>query len=234
MALDPVPTYPGQYNTNEALNNPDGSETRKQGDDQIRRMKASEAHTWANITGPVTVTQAEINALGGVDTGVNVETRLKYLEDAFPVNTRIAFFQASIPATGWAQDVDDAILDNRMLRIRANGQGAGIGGASNPVYMTGADVPQHPHGASASVNGDHFHNLWYYGGSAGFPGQAPFNVIDAGGVDSYWNLNSEKINHPQQSMQVNGNHNHTITVSNNTGPTVWEPRYIDFVIGVKT
>lgn len=85
MALDPVPTYPGNYDANEANNSPSGSETRREGDDQIRRMKASEKSTWSNVTGAVTSSHTELNTLTGINTGSDLETRISTIETQLDV-----------------------------------------------------------------------------------------------------------------------------------------------------
>lgn len=47
------------------VTNPVGTDNRSQGDDHIRLIKSALIGTFPNITGPVTVTQAQLNAVAG-------------------------------------------------------------------------------------------------------------------------------------------------------------------------
>ena len=125
MPLDPVPTYPGQYDSNEANNFPDGSETRREGDDHIRRMKASEKQTWTNVTGAVTASHTEINTLTGISTSDPITT--------FPSGTKMVFYQLSAP-TSWTLD---AAVDEHAIRlVGATGGGTASGTHDFSVLFT--------------------------------------------------------------------------------------------------
>ena len=47
------------------ISNPAGTDDRSQGDDHIRLVKSVLKNTFPNITGPITLTQAQINAIQG-------------------------------------------------------------------------------------------------------------------------------------------------------------------------
>ncbi len=145
MALDPVPTYPGQYDSNSANNNPPGSDSRKQGDDQIRIMKANEKETWTNVTGAVTASHSEINTLVGIDTGQSLESRF------FPTGTQMAFFQ-DISPPGWTLITT---TDELSLRITKGSAAGGItGGTAGGSYDFGNVFTTLAEGATPGV-GNH-------------------------------------------------------------------------------
>lgn len=164
MALDPVPTYPGNYDANEANNSPSGSETRREGDDQIRRMKASEKATWTNVTGAVTASHTELNTLTGISTTDPIIT--------LPSGTtKMLFYQDTAPS-GWTID---SVPDNTVVRITQGLAGGGVTGGTttgtnvfsdqfaahgeNATYgvrnhtLVEAEIPQHNHGG-----GNHGHS----------------------------------------------------------------------------
>lgn len=128
MPLDTVPTYPGQYDANEANNYPDGSETRKEGDDHLRRLKASEKATWTNVTGAVTATHGQLNLTASLSETEEITQ--------FPTGTKMVFYQNTAP-TGWTVD---ATVDEHAVRLtQGTGpdgdpgaqEGGAIGGTNN-------------------------------------------------------------------------------------------------------
>lgn len=224
MALDPVPTYPGNYDASEANNNPPGSDSRREGDDQIRRMKASEKATWANVTGAVTSTHQQLNALNDyVTASGTVESRLTAVEQELPVGTRIAVYMASAPSARWSQ-VTSADVDNAMLRV-VNTAGGGNGGSDSPILND--KVPIHTHTATSSPAGRHRHNNYE-------------NTNTGGGDAAYrFNIGSFTSRDPQGdafgaardgSMSFEPDHDHVITVQNNAGGANWTPKYVDMMI----
>lgn len=56
----------GTYISDLVPSNPDGTDTRSQGDDHIRLVKTVLKNTFPNINGPVTMTDEQLNAVGGV------------------------------------------------------------------------------------------------------------------------------------------------------------------------
>ncbi len=185
MALDPVPTYPGNYNASEASNNPPGSDTRREGDDQIRRMKASEKATWSNVTGAVTASHTELNTLTGISTTDPITT--------FPSGTKMVFHQLSAP-TDWT--LDATLNEHSIALVGATGGGT-TGGTKNftTVFQTHAEgaadgvgdhtlvlaeIPAHNHGGGA-----HAHVLNYAtgDGTTAFATGSTFGNRVAGGAN---------------------------------------------------
>ena len=173
MALDPVPTYPGQYDAIEANNNPDGSETRREGDDQIRRMKASEKQTWTNITGAVTASHTELNTLTGISTTDPITT--------FPSGTKMIFNQLAAP-TDWT--IDATLNEHSIALVGATGGGT-TGGTKDftTVFQTHAEgaadgVGDHTlvDAELPSTNFDHGHAFRRYTGAANQTG-TPTNYL---------------------------------------------------------
>ena len=61
---------------------PLGSDPKSNGDNHVRNLKSSLLNTFAAITGPVTVTQLEINYLSGVTSNVQVQLNAKAPQQA--------------------------------------------------------------------------------------------------------------------------------------------------------
>lgn len=172
MPLDPIPTYPGDYSLTESTNNPGGTETRREGDNQIRIMKANEKATWPNVTGEVTASHAELNRLDGVSLTNPIIT--------LPSGFRTSANQDTAPP-GWTID---AIPDEMVMRLTkglaAGGvQGGTTGGTNNFVdqfqshaegaalgvgnhTLSEAEIPSHTH-----VDSGHIHNFRYNNNSVG-------------------------------------------------------------------
>lgn len=157
MALDPVPTYPGQYDALESNNNPDGSETRREGDDQIRRMKASEKATWTNVTGAVTASHSEINRLVGISLTDPIIT--------FPSTTTKQLFYQDTAPTGWT--IDAAVEEHSVRLTQGNGGGSVTGGTTGGtanfgtvfsvnqtdlLALTESHIPSHDHGGGSHIH----------------------------------------------------------------------------------
>lgn len=220
MALDPVPTYPGNYDAAEANNNPPGSDSRRQGDDQIRGMKASEKATWTNITGAVTATHAELNRLDGVSLTDPIIT--------LPSGTKMLFYQDAAP-TGWTID---QTVDEHMVRLTkgsvAGGQAGGLSGGTNDFSaqfttinassesLSIAQMPGHTHTMNA-----HSHTLLGKSGTGDQTFQANFRfAADTPGGSYMTNTgtnttNTAGVQSTTSTMQSTGSgdtHNHTVDI----------------------
>ena len=79
--------------------NPAATDALAQADDHLRLIKAAIKATFPNITGAVTLTQAQINALADTVPA--------------PAGTKMLFKQSSAP-TGWVKDTTD---DNAAIRV---------------------------------------------------------------------------------------------------------------------
>ena len=167
MALDPVPTYPGNYDAVESNNNPPGNDSRREGDDQIRRMKASEKATWTNITGAVTASHTELNTLVGVDPSYKVVAVPTGAIALFELNTLNGWTKITSAAynnvamrisTGTITDTTYGNLDFDVVFSRT---------ATDAHTLSESDIPAHDHGG-----GPHNHGLRYRDASGG----ATFNI----------------------------------------------------------
>ena len=94
----------GDYDPSDGANDPRGSESRKEGDDHLRGLKASLKRTFPNLSGQpsgvVNATEDELNTLVGISTSDRIDT--------FPSGTAMLFYQNKAP-TGWTivQAVDE-------------------------------------------------------------------------------------------------------------------------------
>lgn len=219
MPLDTVPTYPGQYDANEANNYPDGSETRKEGDDHLRRLKASEKATWTNVTGAVTATHGQLNltaSLSETEAIVQFEsgvTKMQFYNDASPL--------------GWTID---QTLDEHMVRLTngsvAGGQAGGTSGGTNDfsaqfttlnasaVAISVSQMPSHNHTMNA-----HAHTLLGKSGTGDSVFQANFRFASSTPGGEYMTNtgtntnNTEGLASTTSTMQAKGGgatHDHTV------------------------
>ena len=120
---------------------PLGTDLPDAGDDHLRGIKNAVKNTFPNVTGPVTLTDAQIN------------------QGSVPVGSVLAFYQAAAPA-GWERVT--GITETFGLRIIASdGTTGGTGGGTdNPVVMD--KVPSHTHGVNVTSGGesaDHSHGF---------------------------------------------------------------------------
>lgn len=194
---------------------PDGAtEYVSQGDDHIRGIKATLKLTFPNFTGPVTASNASINA------GI------------LPINTCQLFMQAAAP-TGWTQVVSH---NNKALRI-VSGAGAGSGGAesfttifnngttksTNSFALTTAELPAHTHNINLNTNstGNHSHttaiNRYTNLGSSAYPGfgggtNGVFSTTEYYASNTV-GLHAHNVSGATASAGVGGGHSHTLTMN---------------------
>ena len=152
------------------VTNPVATDGLAQADDHMRLIKATIKATFPNITGAVTVTQADLNAV---------------TTPAFPSGTRMLFQQTAAP-TGWTKDTTN---DDKALRVVSGTVGSGgtnalssldatavgtvsssISGSTASHILTVSQIPSHTH--SGSVN---LRTNW----EAGYSGLSPIGTGSA-------------------------------------------------------
>ena len=151
MALESAIYIDGLVATNPVSTDPLSS-----ADDHMRLIKATIKATFPNITGAVTVTQADLNAV---------------TTPAFPSGTRMLFQQTAAP-TGWTKDTSH---NDKALRVVSGTVGSGgtvafttafasqsvSGSISNTVSgstaghtLTVAEMPSHNHSITSTARRD--------------------------------------------------------------------------------
>lgn len=152
MALEQA-TYINQLVTA----NPQATDTVAQADDHIRLIKSTLKATFPNITGPVTVTQGQLNS--PIPTGI------------------IAMWSGAISSipTGWV--LCDGTNGTPNLRDRfIVGAGSayivGATGGANSVTLSESQIPTHTHTITASSDsaGNHTHSISDPGHTHAFSG----------------------------------------------------------------
>lgn len=233
---------------------PLGSDYPQEGDDHIRGIKRALRQTFPNITGPITLTQGQINS------------------GYIAVNSVMLFYMAA-PPVGWVRHPMDL---ERMLRVVRDAYGGATKGGKHPcTYMD--KVPPHTHGVSITTGttGDHYHPVnilsgvqnanhthsgwtseggghvhqgvqfenWdikdttggYTGPNTG-PTMQFGQTADAGNHSHSYTTGGNSVNHQHA---VNGNtgwsggaHQHGVNgnTAANAGAAAWEPYYADVIV----
>lgn len=220
MALDAIPTFPSEYDSTGATNNPPGSDSRRQGDDQIRILKANMNQTWANVSGAVTSSHEELNRLDGVSLTDPIIT--------LPSGTIMLFEAPATAPTGWTKKTD-AAYDDVAIRIvtgaqtqagthsfstlfadLAEGATPGVGGHAITVGEMGA----HAHGGGSHV---HSLNVSSSAGNVNLAGAVTFGGTAGGGnmgFNTFSTVNNNLVGLPTSTViNTNGNdeeHSHTL------------------------
>ncbi len=212
MPLDSDTALIGDWNSANAgdANNPPGTDSRKQGDDQIRRAKGTIRRHFPGFVGtaavPKTVnaSEDEINTLVGVDPANKV--------DAFPAGTILLFENNTVP--GWTK-LTDAAYNNVAMRISTGTLSGTTQGsldfdvvfsanATDDHVLDVTQIPAHTHGQA----GNHDHKMFIRTG----PGQALACIEQATGQRTIASdqLMEDKGNHTHASVGNDQGHNHTI------------------------
>lgn len=173
--------------------------------DHIRLIKRVLLATFPALTGAVTATQADLNALAGI-------TNL----GEFPTGTHMLFVD-NLPPAGWTLDTS---VNDMLVRID-NSNGATTGGSWDSSVFTGttnthalvvAEIPAHSHKYTDIIPGAGGTNAWYTaGGTTGF-------VVGLASSGSTGNSPASP-------------HSHDFSIT--TDPA-WRPAYIDAVIGIRS
>ena len=182
-------------------------------------------NTFPNITGAITGTQTELNALTDVYSNlVSVSDILDAGDtlDHFEAGTSMVFYQASAP-TGWTQDTNNS---DAALRV-VSSTGGGIGGThdlSSPPSLTHTHEDQ-DHTLTTAEMPAHTHGL--YNQVAAAPPSEVYGMV--------YNETSqfEFLTDTTGSTGGGGAHNHG-TTSNNSSLTAFAPKYVDVIICIKS
>ena len=204
--------------------NPVATDGLAQADDHLRLIKATIKATFPNITGPVTVTQADINAPQ---------------VPAFPSGTRMLFQQTAAP-TGWTKDTSH---NDKALRIVSGTAGSGgtnglstldatavgtinssIAGSTASHTLTTSQIPSHTH--SGNVN---LRTNWEAGSS---------NLSPVGTGDARYNGSASSPSFTTNATGGGGGHSHgvgslTVTSSFTGSPNALSIAYVDVIIAEK-
>jgi len=181
---------------------------------------------FAPIASPaLTGTPTSPTAPTGTDTTQIASTAfVKNAMDALiPSGSKLLFFNPTAP-TGWTQVIDGS-ANNRMIRVvsvtggttgSGGTGGGGFGGTNDPIILTGAQVPQHIHTASSTVN-DPGHSHQYAHAYSPQPQTGSTTQC----LTSTYNDNTSTST---TGITVN------TTVNSNSGPTSWTPQYLNAIL----
>lgn len=146
MALENA-TYINQL----VVTNPDGLDPKSQGDDHLRLLKRTIKQTFPNITGPVTVTQAQLNAVGAAGVLVPTGTIVMWGGNTanIPAGWKLCNGQGQL-SNGW--NVPN-LLDRFIVAAGASYGVGAVGGAvthAHSVSVAGTalsieQIPPHSH-----------------------------------------------------------------------------------------
>lgn len=209
----------GTFISDLVVTNPVGAtDTKAQGDDHIRLIKAALKNTFPNLTGAMTKTHTQLN-----------DPQIVTL----PVGTKMLFVQTAAPA-GWTKDV---VHNDKALRIVSGAAGSGgtvafttafmsksVTGSNAGTALSIANLAAHTHDISGVTGGEsanHTHTQQGTFGTSGV-GDHTHAVSEGdrqgvgGGVlasgDDYTN-NVAFLSGTSPA----GAHSHTVTISGQTG-----------------
>jgi hypothetical protein len=225
---------------------PAGTDLPDAGDDHLRGIKNVLKRSFPNITGPVNLTQDQIN------------------QGSIPAGSVLPFYQAT-PPVGWSRV--GGISQTFGLRIAASATAGGVsGGTDDPVLND--KVPSHTHGYSGSTASDatdhshyfsatsgnmnqnvshnhsvsdpgHTHSGSTLTGGAGFAGGGAAALGSIGPSVTGISLGGASIDHAHAVAGSTGgrsaSHSHSYsgaTVANASAAS-WVPRYLDLILCVR-
>jgi hypothetical protein len=223
---------------------PAGTDLPDAGDDHLRGIKNVLQKSFPGITGPVTLTQDQIN------------------RGSIPAGSIVPFFQASAPV-GWSRTA--GITQTFGIRIVPSATvGATSGGTDDPVLND--KVPTHTHGFSTTTAGnsaDHVHSFSAVSGFMNQNNSHAHTVSDtghshggqvvlgagsglAGGNGAIFGamgtsgsniaINVTDTNHTHNvsgsTSGISQAHTHSLsgTTAGNASAANWAPRYIDMIL----
>jgi hypothetical protein len=223
---------------------PAGTDLPDAGDDHLRGIKNVLQKTFPNITGPVTLTQDQIN------------------RGSVPAGAIMPFYMAT-PPVGWSRTA--GLTQTFGLRIVPSATNGGtFGGTDDPILND--KVPTHTHGFSATTAGnsaDHSHSFSAVSGLMNQNNSHSHSVSDSGHAHSgqvvfgagsglaggsgatFGTMGSSGSNIGIAPTDTNHTHNvsgstsgasqsHTHSLSGttvgNASAANWEPRYLDLIL----
>ena len=219
----------GTYISSLNASNPASTDGLAQADDHIRLLKSTIKATLPNVTGAVTASHTELNALDGVTASATEINKLDGLTASTAQLNTLASGGGVIPSggiiiwsgavsaipTGWvlcngSNSTPD--LRDRFV-VGANGTyPVGSLGGEARVTLTEGNLPAHNHSFSGSgttnTEGDHTH------------GNVANPLMNDNGRDGDSGSNSTGLNESDRlggTTGAAGSHNHTVTISGTTG-----------------
>ena len=220
MALE-TGTYVNSLNAS----NPASTDGLAQADDHLRLIKSTLLSTLPNVTGAITSSHTELNALTGVtaspaeinklDGLTATTTQLNTLAGGAAVPTGgIIMWSGAVSAipSGWVLcNGSNSTPDLRDRFVVGAGSTYAVndtGGADSVALIT-ANLPAHSHPFSATGTtnnaGAHVHSVSYPRGDANFQN---------GSGNAWWGAINASLN-----TGIAGDHSHTVSVSGTTGVT---------------
>lgn len=220
----------GTYVNSLNASNPASTDGLAQADDHIRLLKSTIKATLPNVTGAITASHTELNALDGVTAsateinkldGLTATTaQLNSLASGGTIPTGgIIMWSGAVSAipTGWVLcDGSNSTPDlrNRFVVGAGSTYAVNATGGADSVTLSTANMPAHSHSFSASgttnTEGDHTH------------GNVANPLMNDNGRDGDAGSNSTGLNEADRlggTTGAAGSHNHTFSVSGTTGNT---------------
>jgi hypothetical protein len=225
---------------------PAGTDLPDAGDDHLRGIKNVLQKSFPGITGPVTLTQDQIN------------------RGSIPAGSVVPFFQASAPV-GWSRTA--GITQTFGMRIVPSATvGATSGGTDDPILND--KVPTHTHGFSTTTAGQSADHSHYFsavsggmnqnashghavsdpghshsdtygvpsGGSWGLSNVNPYGSTPGGAAVTGIGIAAANTDHGHSVAGSTGGvsqgHTHSLsgTTVGNASAANWAPRYIDMIL----
>lgn len=220
MALE-TGTYVNSLNAS----NPASTDGLAQADDHLRLIKSTIKNTMPNVTGVITSSHTELNALTGVTASPAEINKLDGLTATTAQLNAIAA-TGGIPSGGiimWSGAVaaipsgwflcngsnSTPDLRNRFVVGAGSSYAVNATGGTDSVSLSTANLPAHSHSfsgtGSTNTTGAHSHSSGWYGPRGGDGNATVFATNDP----NYGNVNTGSA----------GNHSHTVSVSGTTGNT---------------
>ena len=214
----------GTYINSLVSSNPASTDGLAQADDHLRLIKSTLLSTLPNVTGAITASHTELNALDGVTASATEINKLDGLTASTAQLNTLASGGGIIPTggiimwsgavsaipTGWvlcngSNSTPD--LRNRFVVGAGSTYAVNATGGTDSVSLSTANLPAHSHSFSGTgttnTTGAHVHASGWYG-PRGASGQA---IIFASNDPNDGNVNTGSA----------GDHSHTVSVSGTTG-----------------
>ena len=220
----------GTYINSLVSSNPASTDGLAQADDHLRLLKSTIKATLPNVTGAITSTHTELNALTGVTASPAEINKLDGLTATTAQLNAIAA-TGGIPSGGiimWSGAVSaipagwvlcngsnsSPDLRNRFVVGAGSSYAVNATGGTDSVSLSTANIPAHSHSFSGSGTtstiGNHVHGSVAkpYPGDSGRAGNASSGAPGLYGANLLGN-----------STGAAGSHNHTVSISGTTGNT---------------